>query len=258
MTRDELFEAWAPVGGTWSNWAKPALFAQLPPELPADAEPAVYDLSWAPRLDERVAIVVDLPGAASVHFGLAIVSLGYQPVPLFNACLPPGHAAAPDATGENVAVVQLEPIVAALVRGAEQLRANPPPTSALPAFLIDADREATQRPVAPDAFDNRSVVFVTDFPSAATLAANRITRAVVIRQQPGPIGADLAYALQVWQQAGVKIEAKSLSEPGPRTPLVLPRPRWWNGLLRRLKGSFGFRRNAAGEFGGFVPHPSAG
>jgi len=257
MTRDELFEAWAPSGGTWSNWAKPALFAQLPPVLPANTEPASYDLSWVPRPDERVAIVVDLSGAVSVHFGLALASLGYQPVPLFNACLPPGHAAT-DPTGENAAVVRLEPIVAALIRGAEQLQASPPPGGAPPAFLIDADREATHRPVVPDAFDNRSVVFVTDFPSATTLARNGITRAVVVRQQPGILGADLAYALQVWQQAGVQLEAKSLSEPGPVAPLELPRPRWWTGLVRRLKGAFGFRRNAAGEFGGFIPHPSAG
>jgi len=258
MTRDELFEAWAPSGGTWSNWAKPALFAQLPPLLPPDTERAADDLSWMPQADDRAAIVVDLPGAASVHFGLALASLGYQPVPLFNACMPPGHAAAPDATGETASVVRLEPIVAALVRGAEQLRVNLPPASAPPALLIDADREATHRTVAPDAFDNRSVVFVSDFPSAATLARNGITRAIVVRQQPGVVGADLAYALQVWQQAGVKLESKSLSEPGPPAPLVLPRPRWWTGLLRRLRGMFGFRRNAAGDFGGFVPHPSAG
>jgi hypothetical protein len=258
MTRDELFEAWAPPGGTWSNWAKPALFAQLPPVLPTDTEPAAYDLSWVSRPDQRVAIVVDLPGAASVHFGLALASLGYQPVPLFNACLPPGHAAATDPAGENAAVVRLEPIVAALVRGADQLRASPPPAGAPPVFLIDADREATHRPVAPDAFDNRSVVFVTDFPSAATLSAHGITRALVVRQQLGAIGADLGYALQVWQKAGVWLEARSLSEPGPPAPLALPRPRWWTGLWRRLRGAFGFHRNAAGEFGGFIPHPSAG
>jgi hypothetical protein len=258
MTRDESFEAWAPPGGTWSNWAKPALFAQFPTVLPEDTEPAAYDLSWVPRPDERVAIVVDLPGAASVHFGLALASLGYQPVPLFNACLPPGHAAATDPTGVNAAVVRLEPIVAALARGADQLRANPPRAGRPPAFLIDADREARHRPVAPDAFDNRSVVFVTDFPSAATLTAHGITRAVIVRQQPGPVGADLAYTLQVWQQAGVRLEAKAPSEPGPPASLVLPRPRWWTGLVRRLTGTFGFRRNAAGEFGGFIPHPSAG
>jgi hypothetical protein len=258
MTREEVFEAWALPSGTWSNWAKPALFAQLPPELPADTEPAAYELSWVPRPDDRVAIVVDLPGAASVHFGLALASLGYQPVPLFNACPPPADAAATDRTGENAAVVRLEPIVAALVRGAEQLRTNPPSANAPPAFLIDADREATHRRVAPGAFDNRSVVFVTDFPSAARLAAHGITRALLVRQQPGVIGSDLAYALQVWQQGRVKLEAKTLSEPGQPAPLVLPGPRWWTGMWRRLRAAFGFHRNAAGEFGGFIPRPSAG
>ena len=258
MTRDELFTAWAPTGGTWSNWVKPALFAQLPPVLPVDTEPAAYDLSWVPRPDERVAIVIDLPGATSAHFGLALASLGYQPVPLFNACLPPGHAAAPDATGENAAVVRLEPIVAALVRGVDQLRANPPPAGAPPTFLIDADREATHRPPAPDAFDNRSVVFVTDFPSAATLARHGINLAVVVREQPGPIGTDLSSALQLWRQAGVRLDVKALAEAGPPVPLTLPRRRWWTGLRQRLNELFGLRRTESGDFGGFIPHPSSG
>ncbi len=32
MTREELYEIWAPPGATWSAWAKPALFATLYPE----------------------------------------------------------------------------------------------------------------------------------------------------------------------------------------------------------------------------------
>jgi len=258
MTRDEMFEAWAPSDRIWSNWAKPALFAQLPPVLPPDAEPAACDLSWAPRPSERVAIIVDLPGAASVHLGLALASLGYQPVPLFNASLPPGHAAAPGPTGENAAVVRLEPIVAALVRGANQLRASPLSVDAPPAFLIDADRQATHRAPLPEAFDNRSVVFVTDFPSAATLARHGITRAIVLRQQPGAIGSDLHYALQVWQQASVRLELKALSEPGPPAILSLPRARWLTGLRHRFMELFGFWRTESGDFGGYIPHPSSG
>ena len=29
MTREELFDAWAPAGGPWSDWAKPVLFAHV-------------------------------------------------------------------------------------------------------------------------------------------------------------------------------------------------------------------------------------
>jgi len=257
MTRDEIFEAWAPTGGIWSNWVKPAPFAQLPRTLPPDAEPTAFDLSWLPPAGDRVAIVVDLPGAASVHFGLASARLAYRPVPLFNALLPP-ETVATGAPSTEIAVVHVEPILAALTRGAEQLRGSPPPLDAPPAFVIDADRQATHTAPLPEAFDNRSVVFVTDFPSAAALARHGITRAVLVRERFGPIGSDLSYALQAWQQAGVRLDLKALSEPGPPTPLSLPRARWLSGLRHRFMELFGFRRTESGDFGGYIPHPSSG
>ena len=257
MTRDEIFEAWAPTGGIWSNWVKPAPFAQLPRDLPPDTEPLPLDLSWLPPARDRVATVVDLPGARGVHVGLAMARLGYRPVPLYNARLPP-EAAATGAPSNETAVVHIEPIVSALTRGCEQLRVSPPPLDGPPAFLIDADRQAAHTAPLPDAFDNRSVVFVTDFPSAATLARHEITRALLIRERTGPIGSDLSYALQVWQQAGVHLEWKALSEPGPPAPLSLPRARWWRGVRQRLLELFGFRRTESGDFGGYIPHPSSG
>jgi hypothetical protein len=257
MTRDEIFEAWAPTAGIWSNWVKPALFAQLPRTLPPDVEAASFDLSWLPPARDRVSLVVDLPGSGGVHFGLALARLGYRPVPLFNARLPPETGVTGAPTTE-IAVVRVEPILAALTRGAEPLRGSPPPLDAPPAFLIDADRQATHTAPLPGAFDNRSVVFVTDFPSAATLARHGISRAVLVRERPGPIGSDLRYALQVWQQAGVRLELKVLSEPGPPAPLSLPRARWWSGLRHRFMELFGFWRTESGDFGGYIPHPSNG
>src|SRR5947209_18025924 len=83
MTREELFDAWAPAGASWSDWAKPVLFAHWPRPLPAVADVPPPDLSWVPPAADRVALVVDLPGAASVHLGLALAAAGYRPVPLF-------------------------------------------------------------------------------------------------------------------------------------------------------------------------------
>src|SRR5262245_10278798 len=257
MTRAGLSEAWAPPGGAWSNWVRPAPFAQLPRALPPDAEPATFDLSWTPPAGDHVALVVDLPGAVSVHMGLALGRLGYLPVPLFSALLPPDVLAAGTATAA-VSVVRVEPILAALTRGAENLRNSPPPLDGPPAFLIDADRQATHAVPLPETFDNRSVVFVTDFPSAAALARHGITRAVLVRELPDPIGTDLTYALQVWQRAGVRLELKILSESGPPAPLSLPRPRWWSGLRQRFQELFGLRRTESGDFGGYIPHPSSG
>jgi hypothetical protein len=251
MTREELFDAWAPAGGIWSDWAKPVLFAHWPRPLPAVAEVPPPDLSWVPPPADRVAVVVDLPGPSSVHLGLALAAVGYRPVPLFNA-VPPPPEAAPDS-----AVVVVEPTLAALTHGADRLRANPPPADAPPAFLLDADRQAARRDLAPGAFDNRSVVFATDFPSAARLAAHGITRAVLVRDRPGPIGDDLEDALRAWQTDGLRLEAKWMSEPGPAGPLSLPGRGWWARLWRRLTTTRP-RRNPAGEFGAFIPHPAGG
>ena len=257
MERAELFETWAPPDGLWSAWAKPVLFAHFPRELPpASAEPG-WNLSWAPSAAERGAIVLDLPGAASVSLGLALAETGYRPVPLFNACPPPESA---DVTTppEPLAVVDVLPILGALVQGVDRLRGANLPAIALPTFLVDADRQTARRPVEPGAFDNRSVVFVTDFPSANLLASRGINRALLVREQPGTFGADLTYALQTWQRGGIELSVKWLSQPGPPGPLRLPRPGWFTGLWRRLAAFFGFRRNPAGGFGDFVPESSGG
>jgi hypothetical protein len=251
MTRDDLFAAWAPADSPWSDWAKPVLFAHWPRPLPAVTDAPPVDVSWVPPAAERVALVVDLPGVASVHIGLALAATGYRPVPLFNACPPPAEG------DPGAAVVPVEPILAALVHGADRLRGLAWPADAPPVFLLDADRQAARRDLAPGAFDNRSVVFPTDFPSAVRLAAHGIRRAVLIRADPGPIGDDLEDALRPWPSDGLRLEVKWLSQPGPPGPLALPRRTWLSGWWRWLTRARP-RRNAAGEFGAFIPHPTGG
>jgi hypothetical protein len=255
MTREELFDAWAPAGGPWSDWAKPVLFAHWPRPLPEAARdgPAV-DLSWVPGSDQHVVLVLDLPGVECARLGLALAAVGYRPVPLFNAVPPP--ASEPAAAG--LAVVPVEPMLAELAHGAEQLRASPPPADAPPAFLLDTDRQTATRDLSPGAFDNRSVVFATDFPSAARLATHGIRRALLVRKQPGSVGDDLADALRAWQTDGLSIDVVLLSQLGPPIPLLLPRLRWWTRLWQWLTAGTRFRRNETGSFGAFIPHPSGG
>ena len=252
MTREELFDIWAPAESPWSLWAKPVLFAQWPRPLPADTESPPTDLSWVPAAGERVALLVDLPGAASVHFGLAVAAVGYRPVPLFNAIPPPLHE------GQTVSVVPVEPIMAALASAAERLRSLPLPADAPPAFLIDAARSTPGTPdLPPGTFDNRSVVFVTDVPSAVRLAAHGVRRVILVRAEPGPLADDLEGLLRAWQIDGLRLEVKWLSQPGPPVPLELPRRTWW-AWVRRWLARRCPRPTAAGEFGAFIPHPSGG
>src|SRR4051812_15946581 len=104
MDRKELFACWAPARARWSPWVKPVLFAhaqraaekfvlpelELRPEsvlIPAaTVERQTADHPYrAPRVPGDVGVVVDLPGIASVGAGLALATLGFRPVPLFNA-----------------------------------------------------------------------------------------------------------------------------------------------------------------------------
>jgi hypothetical protein len=251
MTREELFESWAPAGGLWSDWTKPVLFAHWPRPLPPDPEPPAFDLSWLPPPGERVALVIDLPGASGVHFGLTAAAAGYRPVPLFNAVPPPEEAA-------GMSVVVVEPILAALVRGADRLRGLALPAHAPPAFLLDTDRQTARRDLSPGAFDNRSVVFATDFPSAARLAEHGTRRAILVRDDVATLDDDLKSALHEWQRDGLALAGKSLGQPGAPGPLVLARRGWWAGFWSWITGPVRYRRNAAGEFGAFIPHPSGG
>jgi hypothetical protein len=228
---------------------KPAPFAHLPRDSSPLDSPST-DVSWAPPSSERAAIVVDLPGGTSVQCGLALAAMGYRPVPLFNAIPPP--------MADVAAVVNVDSILSTLQDGAERLRELPLPTEAPPAFLLDADRQAAPGPVMTGMFDNRSVAFVTDFPSATRLAANGITRALLVRNQLAGMGADQTYALQLWRQGGMNLSAKWITKPDGPTPLTLPRPSIWAGIQQRLEILFGFRRNAAGEFGEFIPQSAGG
>src|SRR6188768_3038034 len=136
MRKEEVFEAWAPNGARWSDWAKPVLFATLPE---SDANSSESESSIDIELSSActapgVALVVDLPGEESVAVGLALARRGMRPVPLFNA-LPGGTNALVDVGG----------IQRALVASASALlRADLDP-DAPPAFLLDSLRRVPRR-----------------------------------------------------------------------------------------------------------------
>lgn len=261
MEKQELYETWAPPGGAWSPWAKPVLFAHYPRPLPALAPFLQHDLGWVPPPSERCAIVVELPNAEAVETGLALAERGYRPVPLFNACPPPlGFEPIPQTPGSSawLALVFVDSILAALIQGAERLRSLTIPADAPPAFLIDANRQTPWRQVQPGAFDNRSVHFVTDFPSARFLASKGIHRALLIQAAGRPLRGDLANVLRTWQKAGVTLTCKRLNEPGPPQPLTIGGMWLLYNFWQRVATFLTLRRNPLGGFGDFIPEGSSG
>jgi len=258
MNKEEIFAHWAPESSIWSRWAKPVLFACLGPAsapVPPAAEPAT-DVSWAPPPTGQVALVLDLPGAEAVSTAVALAARGFRPVPLFNAV--PLPFVGPLMIGGGVAAVNVLPIMSALRQGAEALARAQLPTDAPPAFLLDANRQGEGRKMLPGEFDNRSISFTTDFPSANFLAAYDIQRVLLVQRSRREPQTDLAHSLRRWQDGGLVLERKQVERPDPPEPFTVARPSWYGAMFQRALAVLGFRRAGRGGFGAWVPEASSG
>jgi hypothetical protein len=260
MDKVALFETWAPPRSTWSPWAKPVLFAHYPIPLPTTREIA-HDLSWVPPATEHSALVVDLPGAEAVAVGVALAEKGYRPVPVFNACPPP---ISPPADFQlpypqpPLAAVNVELTLSALVHYADHLQTMSLPPDAPPAFLVDARRQGHGEPITPKTFDNRSVLFATDFPSANFLVRQLISHIFVVSSKSAVLEQDLTFVLRQWQQAGLAVQAKYIDDPHPPRPLTIG-GRWFlYSLLHHLWALVSLQRHPGGGYGGFRPEPISG
>jgi hypothetical protein len=249
MTRDEVFAAWAPKGSVWTPWVKPVLFSYADDVEPREV--AIEQPSWVAdiaALEEEsakehphrssartrdVAVVIDLPGATSVRSGVALLRENFFPVPLFNA-LP-----------HSMGVVPMMPVIDAIVSGTAARARASLSRDANPAFLLDSRRRGEGVQLLPGRFDNRSMPFVTDFPSAATLMKANVRRAVLVHE--GAPATDLIGMLFEWQRAGIMIYSKPIDETGLpqaitlRSPSLLRRiSQWWTRQgMRPKNGTFG-------------------
>jgi len=150
---------------------------------------------------------------------MALAARGWRPVPLFNAL--PGPSAH-DWFSEDVLAGKAKPsvpppvalemtsIIAALRDATPALQALRRAPSAPPAFLLDARRAAPGWKPHFETFDNRSISFPTDFPSATKLRECGITRVLLIQHGATP-QKDLVHTLRQWQEGGLTIE---LLNPG--------------------------------------------
>lgn len=256
MTRDEIFNAWAPPDSRWSPWVKPVLFATIQPP-PFAAPLPEWEAAWAPPPSDNVALVIDLPGVDGVAAGLALAARGYQPVPLYNSVPGPTPFLNPTGMLTATSLIDVAPIVTALSSGAEQLQATHLPDGP-PVFLLDANRRGEGQVFTPGRFDNRSISFVTDFPSANFLLAHGIRRAILVQMTGDEPQPDLAHTLRRWQEAGIAIELKRLDSPAPPAAIEVRKPSGFGRIWHRALDLLGLRRHALGGYGGFIPQPSSG
>jgi hypothetical protein len=260
MPTPDLFQAWAPPNGPWSEWAKPVLFATaplipcppgqwlLPPEFPF---PACSD----------TAAVIDLPREFSVAYGIAAAKQGFAPIPLYN-CL-----------YHTDGVLHLTALLMWLGEGGRILPTVDLPATAPPAFLLDSKRLRPESALLPLKFDNRYVNFPQDFPSGGLLKSRGISRIVVAHEpslnapftRPGDqssINEDLSHVLSRWQEAGLEMlssewdrATNSMSAPEPFT---VRRPSYFRSLLYRLRATSELTRSNIGGFGGLIPTATTG
>jgi hypothetical protein len=250
--REDVFTTWVPPGGIWSLWARPVLFAQMV-EAPLGATVAtvpLIDVSWVPRVGdsavEPAVMVIDLPGEEAVRTGVALAGRGYRAVPLFNAC-----------TDSNEVLEQTS-IITALRAGVETLASTPLPADAPPAFLLDARRLGEGLPAGPGTFDNRWKTFPQDFPSAGFLLARGFRRAVLVQRHDREPREDLVHVLRRWQDAGIVIDAKDVTDKQSPRPIDVPRPAWYRLAWERTLSMLGLRLGWRGGFGDRIPEARHG
>ena len=263
-TRADYYDIWAPRGGEWSPWVKPVLFAHIIPEIVRQAltnpTPSVFasDPTWLPTLDKETFIVADLPGPLGIDFAEALATRGRRPIPLYNAAPGPSRT---DASNLTVAtprsVVFVWPILAALIRATPTIRDARLARDALPTFVLDANRRRGHHATRPGDFDNRSICFPSDFPSANLLLSKSLRRVMLVQETDTTPEPDLLYTLREWNRAGLKVEVQALASGPPSRPLQSDRPallRWTPPAIRSLARNF--RPHWLGGYGGYLPYPS--
>lgn len=248
MNSEQAYGIWAPEESPWSPWVKPILFSVAWSLYGEGGPDATTEPAWVTNVEPSTAFVVDLPGAESVRFGMALARRGWRPVPLYNALPDEPTAALVDVAS---IVRSLRPATAELERLA--LAADRPP-----AFLLDAQRRYGASAPLPGKFDNRSVSLPTDFPSAVFLLSHGIRSVVLVQPPKTEPQSDLAHTLLAWQRAGLSILATAPDAADPAAPIQVSRPSNFRVLWYRCLATLGLRRSPLGGFGGRIPVPSAG
>ena len=251
MTGEQIFDIWTPATSRWAVWAKPVLFTDLSAWEGAPAQHfsgETLNVDWVKDIAPDSTLIVDLPGAQSLLYALALAKAGYQPVPLFNCC-------ASRSAEEVLPTLELR---AELARGASDLQAISLAPEARPAFILDANRLVGKGIPNPGMFDNRWMAFPQDFPSGNFLRESGINNIVLIQAHSVSPQEDLRQVFLRWQEAGLQILSKSIDDslsPDPIKVTPTPKYRWF---FMRALAMTGFRHNSAAGFGSVIPEPSSG
>jgi hypothetical protein len=212
-------------------------------------------LPWFPQELSNTALIVDLPGSASIEVGFAFVALGFRLVCLYNASPGPEEVTglgtgSPSPTN---AAIDMGPIIDAISRVTTSLQRINFPQNAAPLFLLDSSRLEGTTFALSGIFDNRWMVVPQDFPSASFLLEHGIRQTLLVQKDRLEPQDDLAHTLLRWQEGGVTVLAKRLDNETHPIEITVKRPSRYKALWYRVLAQFGLRRSSAGGFGSYIP-----
>ena len=260
MTGEEIFGKWAPEDSIWSQWVIPVPFAQMfwVDGSPTEATQNGDNECWfAATGTQGIALVVDLPGAQAICYGLAAARRGIRPVPVIDGSPCAAEGWWGQRPGIDI-VVDMRELLRGLHSGAEILAELPLASDAPPAFLLDANRDNGGATPPRSSFDNRWKTFPQDYPSARLLRERGIHRVIVIQRLASDwIREDLQHVLLRWQKGGITIQVQGIEERSEPREIKVSQPSWYRASWYRALAMVGLQRGAFGGFGNW-PHGTGG
>jgi len=197
MENKQLFASWAPKEGyIWTKFAKPALFVHAQMSYGKFITAENIPSQFLQLCDKNTAVIIDMPGATSVTYGLGMAKAGYRPVPLYNGI----HE---QKNGGLDSIVDNASITNALVSGEQIMRTAILDPDAPAAFLLDSNRN----PYLPDTFgkyDNRWTIDPEDMPSTSYLQEQGITKILIMSDRD--IQPDLLHIINRYRQNGITVK----------------------------------------------------
>lgn len=171
MTGEEIYKIYAPNGAKWAEWVRPVPFIAIDTY---NREPIV---DWVDRrvfflkeYEQDAAIFIDLPGKESIELSIALASIGYRPIPLFNGTDEQINAQATNNTYW---------VECCLINGGQKLKNIFLSNNANPAFVLDSLR--TNRYRAKDSiYDNSWDLYKQDIPTAEYFINSGIKKIIIV------------------------------------------------------------------------------
>lgn len=194
MTNKEIYKIWAPDKKRWVDWVRPVPFINIDDSSSRKEfiDYRIPSINYLKELLNDTALIIDIPGIASIKEGIALARLGYRPIPIFNGTDPPIGTIS---TTNNQIIKPL------LIWGAFELKNIKLKNDAPPVFLLDQNR-LNRYKINNGIFDNSWDIYDGDLPSPKYLLENGINKIIVRSNFQAK---DLRKILYKWQKNNIKI-----------------------------------------------------